>query len=50
MVSDPAPVVVPANAQELFAKLDHSERAMIADEIEKLETIHELCLAYQGGR
>jgi hypothetical protein len=41
-------VVVPANARELFAKLDRSERAMIADEIEKLETIHELCLAYRA--
>jgi hypothetical protein len=48
VVSDPAPVVVPANARELFAKLDHSERAMITDEIEKLETIHELCLAYRA--
>ena len=48
VVSDPAPVVVPANARELFAKLDHSEQAMIADEIEKLETIHELCLAYHA--
>ena len=48
MVSDPAPVVVPGNARELFAKLDRSERAMIADEIEKLETIHELCLAYRA--
>jgi hypothetical protein len=48
VVPDPAPVVVPANAHELFAKLDHSERAMIADEIEKLETIHELCLAYRA--
>jgi hypothetical protein len=48
VVPDPAPVVVPANARELFAKLDHSERAMIADEIEKLETIHELCLAYRA--
>jgi len=47
VVSDPVPVVVPGNARGLFAKLDHSERAMIADEIEKLETIHELCLAYQ---
>jgi hypothetical protein len=41
-------VVVPANAHELFAKLDRSERAMIADEIEKLETIHELCLAFRA--
>src|SRR5450759_2599009 len=48
VVSDPAPVVVPANAHELFAKLDHSERAMIADEITKVETIHELCLAYRA--
>src|SRR5664280_1046734 len=48
VVSDPAPVVVPANARELFAKLDHSERAMIADEIAKLETIHELCLAFRA--
>jgi hypothetical protein len=48
VVSDPAPVVVPANARELFAKLDHSEQAMIADEIVKLETIHELCLAYRA--
>ena len=39
VVPDPAPVVVPANAHELFAKLDHSEQAMIADEIAKLETI-----------
>ena len=48
VVSDPAPVVVPANARELFAKLDRSERAMIADEITKVETIHELCLAYRA--
>jgi len=48
VVSDPSPVVVPANARELFAKLDHSEQAMIADEIAKLETIHELCLAYHA--
>jgi len=48
VVSDPAPVVVPANAHELFAKLDRSERAMIADEITKVETIHELCLAYRA--
>src|ERR1035437_7108472 len=48
VVSDPAPVVVPGNARELFAKLDRSERAMIADEIEKLETIHELCLAFRA--
>src|SRR5450759_2008272 len=48
VVPDPAPVVVPANSHELFAKLDRSERAMIADEIEKLETIHELCLAYRA--
>ena len=48
VVPDPAPVVVPANSHELFAKLDHSERAMITDEIEKLETIHELCLAYRA--
>jgi Domain of unknown function (DUF222) len=39
---------VPANARELFAKLDRSEQAMIADEIAKLETIHELCLAYHA--
>src|SRR5450759_5238515 len=48
VVSDPAPVVVPANAHGLFAKLDRSERAMIADEIAKVETIHELCLAYRA--
>ena len=48
VVSDPVPVVVPGNALELFAKLDRSERAMIADEIAKLETIHELCLAYRA--
>ena len=48
MVPDPVPVVVPGNARELFAKLDHSERAMIADEITKVETIHELCLAYRA--
>jgi len=48
VVIDPSPVVVPANARELFAKLDHSEQAMIADEIAKLETIHELCLAYHA--
>ena len=48
VVSDPAPVVVPGNARELLAKLDRSEQAMIAAEIGKLETIHELCLAYRA--
>ena len=47
-VADPAPVVVPSNAGELLAKLDRCEQAMIAAEISKLETIHELCLAYRA--
>ena len=46
-VADPAPVVVPSNAGELLEKLDRCEQAMIAGEISKLETIHELCLAYR---
>jgi hypothetical protein len=46
-VSDPAPVVVPGNARELLAKLDRSEQALVAAEVSKLETIHELCLAYR---
>jgi hypothetical protein len=48
VVGDPAPVVVPGNAGELLAKLDHSEQTIIAGEVVKLETIHELCLAYRG--
>ena len=48
VVPDPAPVVVPTNSQELFAKLDHSEQTMIAGEVAKLETIHELCLAFRA--
>jgi hypothetical protein len=48
VVTDPAPVVVPPSARELFAKLDASERAMIAAEVAKLETIHELCRAYRA--
>ena len=48
MVADPAPVVVPTNSQDLFAKLDHSEQTMIAGEVAKLETIHELFLAYHA--
>ncbi len=47
-VADPAPVVVPGNARELLAKLDHAEQALVAGEISKLETIHELCLAYRA--
>ncbi len=48
VVLDPVPVVVPGNARELFAKLDHSEQAMIAAEVSKLETIHDLCLAFRA--
>ena len=33
-------MVVPANAHELFATLDHSERAMITDEIATLDRAH----------
>ena len=47
-VSDPAQVVVPANAKDLLAKLDHSEQAILHAETAKVETIHELCLAYQA--
>ncbi len=48
VVSDPAPVVVPANSKELFAKLDAAERAMVPSDVAKLETIHELCRAYRA--
>ncbi len=45
-VAEPAPVVVPAASRELLARLDGCERALVAAEVGKLETIHELCLAY----
>ena len=48
VVPDPAPVVVPANARQLLARLEDSERALVAAEVAKLETIHELCLAYRA--
>lgn len=43
---EPEPVVVPASATVLFARLDRANQAIVAAEIEKVETIHELCLAF----
>ena len=39
---------MPGNARELLAKLDHCEQSLIAAETMKLETIHQLCLAYRA--
>ena len=38
---------MPASAAELFARLDASERALVAAEVAKLETIHALCVAFR---
>ncbi len=45
---EPEPVVVPATAAALFARLDRANHAIVAAEIEKVETIHELCLAFKS--
>ncbi|MGV8848643.1 MAG: hypothetical protein ACOH16_03765 [Propionibacteriaceae bacterium] len=47
-IREPDAVVVPPQASVLLARLDQANLDQIAAEIRKLETIHELCLAYRA--
>jgi hypothetical protein len=47
-IPEPEPVVVPVTAATLFAKLDRTTQVIIAAEIEKVETIHQLCLEFSA--
>ena len=47
-IPEPEPVVVPATAAGLFARLDRANRTIVAAEIEKVETIHQLCLEFSA--
>jgi hypothetical protein len=45
---EPKPVVVPPCSKDLLARLDHAQQTIVAAEIVKVETIHELCRAYRA--
>jgi hypothetical protein len=46
--TEPGPFVVPSSASALFARLDRANQTMVSAEIEKVETIHELCLEFSA--
>jgi hypothetical protein len=47
-IREPDPVVVPPQSAALLARLDEANQDLMAAEFRKLETIHELCLAYHA--
>ncbi len=48
LIPEREPVMVPASAAALFERLDRANQAIVAAEIEKVETIHRLCLEFSA--
>lgn len=47
-IPEPEPILVPVTAAALFERLDRTTQSIVAAEIERVETIHQLCLEFSA--